>query len=180
MLYRQHLINELSARRDELLLFERRWAEESRDFARRLRALAGRACSDVRRAAEAEIKSGGARSEGALPCAELEHVGDVVVPFTESWRSHQGARAWAVEALRGRATFAADGSQILPGREISLPIAAVQVAWFENPHTADGKGYRKEWSFSVVSPEELLQTEGGKLTAADIVGFRRFKQEIAA
>ncbi|CAN5205712.1 MAG: DNA double-strand break repair nuclease NurA [Pyrinomonadaceae bacterium] len=180
MLYRQHLISELAARRDELLLFERRWAEDSREFARRLRALAGRACNDVRRAAEAEIKSGGARSEGALPCAELEHVGDVVVPFTESWRSHQGARAWAVEALRGRATFAADGSQILPGREISLPIAAVQVAWFENPHTADGKGYRKEWSFSVVSPEELLQTEGGKLTAADIVGFRRFKQEIAA
>ena len=92
--------------------------------------------------------------------------------------SHEEARRWAVETLAGRVTCAVDGSQLLPGREISLPVAAVQVAAFENPHTADGRGYRKEAHFELVTPDELLATQGGKITAADIVGLRRFALEL--
>ncbi|HZG53278.1 MAG TPA: DNA double-strand break repair nuclease NurA, partial [Pyrinomonadaceae bacterium] len=107
--------------------------------------------------------------------------GAFVVSFAERWRSHEEARRWALEVLEGRVTCAADGSQILPGREISLPVAAVQAAWFENPHTADGQGsYRKESRFALITPEELLQAEGGAATAADLVGLRRFELELAA
>ena len=180
MLYRQHLLTELTARREEFVRFEREWAQESRALARRLGALGNRRSGEVKQAAQAVVAAGAARAEGALPSVELDHAGAVVVPFNQTWRSHEAARGWAIEALRGRATFAADGSQILPGRETSLPIAGVQVAWFENPHTADGRGYRKEWGFSVVTPQELLATGGGKLTAADIVGFRRFELEAKA
>jgi len=86
-----------------------------------------------------------------------------------------------LEVLRERVTCAADGSQILPGREISLPVAAVQAAWFENPHTAGGQdSYRKESRFAIITPEELLEAEGGAATAADLVGLRRFELEIRA
>ena len=175
MLYRQHLISELHARRESFVAFEQTWSTEVRAYARRLRALAGRSAAEIQSAAEAD---GGRRQSSALPADELERAGACVVKFGAAWRSHEEARRWALQALAGRTTCAADGSQLLPGREISLPVAAVQVAAFENPHTADGRGYRKEAHFELVTPDELLATDGGKLTAADIVGLRRFALEL--
>ncbi len=175
MLYRQHLLSELHARRESFVSFERTWSAEVRDYARRLHALGGRKAAEIERATQAQGKR---RRPNALPCDELDRAGACVVPFGARWRSHEEARRWALGALAGRATCAADGSQLLPGREISLPVAAVQVAAFENPHTADGRGYRKEAHFELVTPDELLATEGGKITAADIVGLRRFALEL--
>ena len=71
--------------------------------------------------------------------APPQRAGGAIVPFGEAWRSHEEARRWALKVLGGRVTFAADGSQVFPGREASVPVAAVQVASFENPHTPDGR-----------------------------------------
>ncbi|HYP00144.1 MAG TPA: DNA double-strand break repair nuclease NurA [Pyrinomonadaceae bacterium] len=181
MLYRPHLNAQLRERRDEFVRFEAVWNEALGEYVRRLRALGGRASGEIKSAAERAIAAGAARAAGALPADELERAGAFVVAFKERWRSHEEARRWAVEVLTGRVTCAADGSQILPGREISLPVAAVQAAWFENPHTAAGQdSYRKESRFSIITPEELLKAEGGAATAADLVGLRRFQLEIAA
>jgi len=181
MLYRPHLNAELRDRREEFVRFEAAWGAAVETYARRLRELGGRTSEEIRSAAARAIAGGAARAAGALPTVELEHVGAFVVPFGERWRSHEEARRWALEVLTGRVTCAADGSQILPGREISLPVAAVQAAWFENPHTANGQdSYRKESRFALITPEELLQAEGGAATAADLVGLRRFELEIAA
>ncbi|HEX8164083.1 MAG TPA: DNA double-strand break repair nuclease NurA [Pyrinomonadaceae bacterium] len=180
MLYRQRLIEELSGRRGEFVEFGREWAEQAGDYASRLGALAGQTVAEVRAAAEAGIAAGVARKPSALPTVELDSAGSFVVPFEREWRTHEEARAWAVGALVNRVTFAADGSQILPGREISLPVAAVQVAWFENPHTKGGDGYRKEWDFRLVPPGDLLDAEGAGASAADVVGLRRFELEMAA
>lgn len=180
MLYRQRLIEELSARRGEFVEFGREWAEQAGDYVARLNALAGKTVAEVRGAAEAGVAAGVARKPSALPTAELEREASFVVPFARVWRTHEESRAWAVDALTDRVTFAADGSQILPGREISLPVAAVQVAWFENPHTRSGDGYRKEWDFRLVPPRDLLDTGGAGATAADVVGLRRFELELTA
>ncbi|MDQ1612275.1 MAG: hypothetical protein QOG00_2206 [Pyrinomonadaceae bacterium] len=182
MLYRPHLNAELSERREEFVRFEAAWGASVGSYARRLRELGGRASAEIRDAAAEAIKAGAARAAGALPTGELDGAGAFVVPFGERWRSHEEARRWALEVLGGRVTCAADGSQILPGREISLPVAAVQAAWFENPHTPDGQdSYRKESRFALITPEELLQAEGGgAATAADLVGLRRFELEMAA
>ncbi|HVG28438.1 MAG TPA: DNA double-strand break repair nuclease NurA [Pyrinomonadaceae bacterium] len=180
MLYRQRLIEELSGRRGEFVEFGREWAEQAGDYVARLVALAGQTAAEVKGAAEAGVAAGVARRPSALPSSELEREGSFVVPFARGWRTHEEARAWAVDALTDRVTFAADGSQILPGREISLPVAAVQVAWFENPHTRGGDGYRKEWDFRLVPPGDLLDTEGAGATAADVVGLRRFELELTA
>ena len=184
MLYRPHLNAELRERREEFVRFEAAWGAAVGSYARRLRDLGGRTSAEVAERAASAIASGAARAPGALPTAELERAGAFVVPFGERWRSHEEARRWALEVLRGRVTCAADGSQILPGREISLPVAAVQAAWFENPHAADGQdSYRKESRFALITPEELLQAEGsgGAATAAaDLVGLRRFELELGA
>lgn len=176
MLYRQHLLSELHARRESFVAFERTWGKEVRAYARRLRALGGRDAAEIERATQAQ--AGQRHKANALPADELERAGAFVVPFGARWHSHEEARRWALSALAERVTCAADGSQLLPGREISLPVAAVQVAAFENPHTADGRGYRKAAHFELVTPDELLATEGGKITAADIVGLRRFALEL--
>lgn len=175
MLYRQQLISEFDVKREEFVRFEQTWSVELREYTRWLEALGGRSAGEVK----SEV-SGAARAPGALPSAELERAGAMCVPFKESWQTHEEARRWALDALCGRVTFAADGSQLLPGREISLPVAAVQVASFENPHTRTGDGYRKEARFALITPEDLLANEGGKVTAADIVGLRRFELELQA
>jgi hypothetical protein len=173
MLYRNLLVDALRERRDEFMRFDRAWREDVLDYARRLQGLEGQTARAVREVV------GAARTPGALPSEELDQAGSSVIPFGRSWRTHEEARRWAIDVLQERVTFAADGSQLLPGREISLPVAAVQVAWFENPHTRDGK-YRKEASFDIISPVELLEGSADRLSAETVVGLHRFRMETKA
>ena len=170
MLYRDLLITALQDRREDFMRFDRSWRDEVRSYARRLHSLDGRASQEIRRLAGAQ------KAPGALPSTELDRTGSMIVPFGERWRTHEEARRWAIDALSERVTFAADGSQLLPGREISMPVAAVQVAWFENPHTREG-GYYKQARFNIVSPKDLLEDTDGRTNADTAVGFHRFKLE---
>lgn len=174
MLYRQHVIAALDQQREEFVSFEREWQADVALGARLLRELGGRRCAEI------QHELGDVSAPGALPCEELERAGGVALGFASAWGSHEDARRWALDILAGRVTFAADGSQILPGREVSLPVAGVQVAWFENPHTHDGQSYTKDARFRVVTPRELLEAEGGAANAGAIVNARRFKEEVRA
>jgi hypothetical protein len=173
MLYRALLTKALADKREDFTSFDRAWRDDVRDYAERVRRLGERTSAEVRLETAAEP------APGALPSEELERAASMVMPFAERWRNHEEARRWAIGALHERMTFAADGSQLLPGREISMPVAAVQVAWFENPHTRDGL-YRKQADFAIVSPAEFLEGAEDRIGAETIVGFRRFKLEIEA
>ncbi|HEX8187740.1 MAG TPA: DNA double-strand break repair nuclease NurA [Pyrinomonadaceae bacterium] len=173
MLYRTHVIGALESKREEFARFERSLRGEAGELAARLAALAGRTGAEVRQA------SGADAARVAFPSDELERAGAAVLPFRETWRSHEEARRWALEALRGRVTFAADGSQIFPGREASLPVAAVQIASFENPHTPEGR-YTKDVRFEVISPEQLLAGAGDYESPEQVVALRRFELEARA
>jgi hypothetical protein len=173
MLYRTHVISALERTREDFARFERSLRGEVGELAARLIALAGRRAEEVRQA------SGADAARVAFPSDELERAGAAVVPFRETWRSHEEARRWALEALRGRVTFAADGSQIFPGREASLPVAAVQVASFENPHTPEGR-YTKDVHFEVLTPEQLLGRPGDYESPEQVVSLRRFELEARA
>jgi hypothetical protein len=173
MLYRTHVIGALESKREEFARFERSLRGEVGELAARLAALAGRTGAEVRQA------SGADAARVAFPSDELEEAGAAVIPFGETWRSHEEARRWALETLRGRVTFAADGSQIFPGREASLPVAAVQVASFENPHTPEGR-YTKDVRFEVLTPEQLLGRPGDFESPEQVVGLRRFELEARA
>lgn len=91
---------------------------------------------------------------GAVPSDELNRR-TFSVGFDERWENHEQARTWAASILDRRVTFAADGSQIYTGKETLVPIAAVQIGWFENPHDA-GSTYEKNASFQILTPDELL------------------------
>jgi NurA domain len=171
MLYRSRLITELRERRAAFVDFERDLRGEVREVAARLRALVSETSEQVRGRVEA---AGGRVS---FPSRELEEGGGrVAVAFARRWRSHEEARAWAAGVLGGRVTFAADGSQIYPGRETSLPVAAIQVASFENPHTPEGT-YTKEAQFRIITPPELLEGDRAYESPEQVVGVRRFELE---
>jgi hypothetical protein len=173
MLYRSLLTKALEDKRDDFTSFDRAWREDVREYGRRLTLLGQQTVAGVRLGTAREP------APGALPSLELERAGSMAVPFAERWRNHEEARRWAITALARRTTFAADGSQLLPGREISMPVAAVQVAWFENPHTREGN-YEKQAKFSIISPAEFLEGTDASIGAEMVVGFRRFKLEVEA
>ncbi|MFL6285623.1 MAG: DNA double-strand break repair nuclease NurA [Pyrinomonadaceae bacterium] len=173
MLYRTHVMSALERRRVDFVNFERGMRDGVGELAARLRALAGRTSAEVQRASESDGK------RVTYPSDELEQARGAVVRFAERWRSHEEARRWAVGALAGRVTFAADGSQLFPGREASVPVAAVQVASFENPHTHEGR-YLKDVHFEVITPDELRAGGRGFDSPEQVVGARRFELEADA
>ncbi|HYX42271.1 MAG TPA: hypothetical protein VE821_11265, partial [Pyrinomonadaceae bacterium] len=93
MLYRQHLISELHARREAFVTFERTWGAEVRAYARRLRALAGRSAQAIRETTQAQQQARAAHKPNALPTDELERASGFVVPFDVRWRAHEEARS---------------------------------------------------------------------------------------
>lgn len=104
--------------------------------------------------AEIEAQLAGIAWPGARPTAEHDKYPGLVVPFAQHWQTHEHARAWALEVLQGVPTIAVDGSQITPTHDISVPLGAVQIGWFVNPHAA-GQTYIKDIAFEVLPPEEL-------------------------
>ncbi|HEY7914123.1 MAG TPA: DNA double-strand break repair nuclease NurA [Blastocatellia bacterium] len=121
----------------------------------------------------------GEASPGALPTGELD-AGHLIIRFEEEWENREEARAWAFETLLGRRTFSADGSQILPSRDYSVPVAAVQVGWFDNPHTPDGR-YIKDAAFEVLAPAEIMVRTGAATELSEqVVHGRRYALEVGA
>lgn len=113
---------------------------------------------------------------GALPTSEWD--GGAIVPFGLGWSDHAAARAWAAARLEGRATFAADGSQIEPDRRFSVPVALIQVGWFENLHSPEAPHYRKDVDVRVLGPDDLREDEVGPPKRK--VDLARFELEVAA
>lgn len=116
-------------------------------------------------------------SPGALPSEEWQDTKGLIVPFGVSFGNHREAREWAFSRISGIPTVAVDGSEIKPTKDYSLPMAAIQVAWFENPHTPEQQ-YIKDVVFQVIPPEELMREQGDGFGIADQrVALRRFEAE---
>ncbi|HMV47850.1 MAG TPA: DNA double-strand break repair nuclease NurA [Blastocatellia bacterium] len=113
---------------------------------------------------------------GALPTAEFDTAPNLCLPFAQRWNNHAEARDWACETLLGHTTFAVDGSQIPPHPGFSIPVAAVQVAWFENHHTREGS-YVKETEIEILSPDDL-KVEHESDRAEQKINVRRFELEV--
>jgi hypothetical protein len=126
--------------------------------------------------AEIEARLEGIPSPGARPTVEHDQHG-VMVPFDQQWENHEQARAWAKDVLLGVPTAAVDGSQITPSKEISLPVGAVQIGWFVNPHDPE-RDYVKDINFEILASDELVDKEEDVLGFPDReVNARRFVQE---
>ena len=130
--------------------------------------------------AEIEARLAGIERPGARPSLEHDRYRRPIVPFGQVWHNHEEARAWAEPVLRGVTTIAVDGSQISPSKDFSLPVGAVQIGWFENPHDP-ARDYVKDVSFQVLAPQELAgEDEGDGTIFPDWqVNWRRFQGECA-
>ncbi|HEV2655600.1 MAG TPA: DNA double-strand break repair nuclease NurA, partial [Ktedonobacteraceae bacterium] len=83
-----------------------------------------------------------------------------VFPFGREFANHEQARDWA-ECIEGVTTLAVDGSQLLPWRDASIPVALVQVGFFINPH-ARSRPYTKDVRIEVLAPDEIMEAPAGE------------------
>jgi hypothetical protein len=117
---------------------------------------------------------------GALPSVDWETRRSAVLPFDVELSNHEHAREWAAQTLYDRLTLAADGSQIQPLPDISVPVAAVQVGWFENPHNPDIP-YVKDVHVEILPPDEVFVVRNGVSVFSDqAVSLKRFELEVDA
>jgi hypothetical protein len=170
MLFRELLTDELNKQREEFRQFARSQAGDLEDYVEKLARFTGKSDAEIFQ------KLSGAHDCGAMPSEEINLAKNFSLPFGEAWKNHEEARAWAFRVLENRTTFAADGSQLFAEREVSLPVAAIQIGWFENPHNA-AQGYEKNARFFVLSPGELLSQDEPVIPETR-VGQRRFEAEI--
>lgn len=112
---------------------------------------------------------------GAEPFEPLGEFLNWVIPSGLVWDSREASYEWVRDRLTGISTFAVDGSQIYPGKDLSIPIALVQIGWFENLHRADGY-YEKDIAVDVMTPVELKATSSGDPVDRR-VNMRRFQME---
>ncbi|MEB3359796.1 MAG: DNA double-strand break repair nuclease NurA [Synechococcales bacterium] len=115
------------------------------------------------------------RDFGAQPLEPIPSNAPFVIPSNLSWKSREQSLAWVRDRLMGIKTFAVDGSQIFPGKDLSIPIALVQIGWFENPHLPSGD-YDKNINLDVMTPSDLRVNSSGE-PADRRVNFRRFQME---
>jgi hypothetical protein len=173
MIQRDKIIAAFSAKSARFVGFDRDFQDDAALYDGKLAEIANRDYHQLM----AQLAS--IPAPGAIPSDEFERNKWMIVSFAERWSNHEAARAWAYQTLHGHTTFAADGSQIMPSKDISVPVAAVQVAWFENPHLPDGK-YKKETRFEVLAPDELLMgNDGERQISEQMVNLRRFQMEVA-
>jgi hypothetical protein len=158
MFHRERVSAALEAKADRFAGYEVALSDSLAAYDQALSELAGMGKAEV------EARLAGIPWPGARPTEEQDEYKGVVVPFDQNWANHEQARAWARDVLAGVPTVAVDGSQITPSKEISVPVGAVQIGWFVNPHDGD-QPYVKDLYFEVLAPDELADED------EEIAGF---------
>jgi hypothetical protein len=194
MLHTQKLTAELEAARGRLAGYQQAYSRDLGAYRTALASLGTRypaaAAIETAQAALVPPAGPGGVSLGARPTAEYDAwrraggAGLPVLAFGRAFAHHEEARAWA-EGIHGWTTLAVDGSQLLPWRDASLPVALVQAGLFENPHTPPTP-YLKDVAAELLLPDDLLTAEPDTADAragealgysTQVVHLRRFELE---
>ena len=112
---------------------------------------------------------------GARPLESLMENQQGILPSRLMWRNRQDSLDWVRDRLTGVTTFAVDGSQIFPSKDFSIPVALVQIGWFENGHDQAGS-YAKDIQLDVMTPVDL-QADQSNEPVDRRVNVRRFEME---
>ncbi len=113
---------------------------------------------------------------GARPLEALSPDNQGICRSGLQWNNREHSLQWVNEQLSGVTTFAVDGSQIFPSKDLSPPIALVQIGWFENPHTSTAE-YIKDIELDVMTPKDLELGSTSK-PLDRLVNKHRFRMEI--
>lgn len=196
MLYTQKLQAELERKRDQFANYQEHYGQQLETYRAALRSLSLRYPSShtiEEKQRQLLIAPTAPASFGAFPTAEYDAWQRIrgnanqfpLFRFPTAFAHHGEARSWA-ERLRGVTTLAVDGSQLLPWRDASVPIALVQASYYENPHLPPAP-YVKDVVTEILAPEELLGAEPDQADArtgeilnysGQVVNLRRFELEV--
>ncbi|MGB3788361.1 MAG: DNA double-strand break repair nuclease NurA [Phormidesmis sp.] len=91
------------------------------------------------------------------------------------WENREQSLEWVKQHLSDVTTFAVDGSQVFPQKDFSIPIALVQIGWFENHHSAAGT-YEKDILLDVMTPKDLVADRSQPMDRW--INMRRFSMEV--
>lgn len=160
MLHKGKLQAALSAKQSQFALYDGTFSDQLKLYQHALETLYQDYVSSEE--LEAALPPEGTLTAGARPSiefdrwlvnAEQQHYHGPIFPFGREFLNHEQTRQWA-ECIEGVMTLAVDGSQLMPWRDASIPVALVQVGLFANPHQP-GRPYTKDVRMEVLSPEEI-------------------------
>ncbi|WP_088891083.1 DNA double-strand break repair nuclease NurA [Leptolyngbya ohadii] len=160
----------LTRKREEFTAFNREVWEHLQQYRSALKVLSAQGESEVQQLLSQCAGTTGARLLESLALAKQGVISSGLV-----WQNKEQSLAWVRDRLTGIRTFAVDGSQIYPGKDLSIPIALVQIGWFENPHLPTG-GYEKDIALDVMTPIDLQAGNSGEPVDRR-VNMRRFEME---
>ncbi len=159
----------LDEKQQQLTDFNQTMGADLQRYRKAWRALTTELCESIATALSAP-------SIGAHPLESFTAVKKGIIPNAHQWANREDSLGWVKSKLSGITTFAVDGSQIFPSKDVSLPIALVQIGWFENPHAANGD-YTKDIALDVLTPEDLKVGHRGDPVDRR-VNIRRFEMEV--
>ena len=159
----------LEEKRDVLAQFDQTMVYDLKQYREAWLRLTQESSSDVAKAL------GGSSQTGAKCLESFDRVKKGAIASEQQWSNREEGLAWVRSQLAGITTFAVDGSQIFPSKDVSVPVALVQIGWFENPHTEDGR-YTKDIVLDVLTPEDLKVSHRGEPVDRR-VNIRRFEME---
>lgn len=192
MLHKGKLLAALNAKRSQFSLYDGSFSEQLRLYQQALETLYERYPSSAQLENALPPDEIGMPPAGARPSSEFDRwlveasqrdYHAPYVPFGREFANHEQARVWA-ECIEGVTTMAVDGSQLLPWRDASIPVALVQVGFFINPHK-HGRPYTKDVNMEVLSPDEIMEEARNEASDPDSypysemqVTLRRYLLEI--
>jgi hypothetical protein len=162
------ILNQLDRKREEFMSFDRDALQALQLYATALLQLSQKSDQVLRTKLE-DIKDCGAR-----PLEPLGIFPEWVMHSGLSWQNREESLEWVRDRITGVSTFSVDGSQIYPSKDFSIPVALVQIGWYENFHLASGE-YQKDIKLDVLTPNDLKVGRGD--LADRRVNLRRFEME---
>ncbi|MBD3880144.1 DNA double-strand break repair nuclease NurA [Phormidium tenue FACHB-886] len=160
----------LNAKREDFAAFSQDALKQLQTYRSYLAKLSAQGEPEIQKRSMAHTADLGGRLLEPLTAAEQGVIASQLV-----WENREQSLAWVRDRLTGIKTFAVDGSQIYPGKDLSIPVALVQIGWFENPHLPIG-GYEKDTELDILTPADLQVGNSGEPVDRK-VNMRRFQME---
>lgn len=160
----------LNRKRDEFTQFDQTLARDFKRYLAQWQAFTKQALDTA-----VEQVNQGVGEMGARPLEGFNLAQRGILKSGLAWDNREQSLAWVRDQITNVTTFAVDGSQVFPDKDLSLPVALIQIGWYENCHTADG-AYRKDIRLDVMTPADLRTTANAIPTDRQ-VNIRRFQME---
>lgn len=112
---------------------------------------------------------------GARPLEPIDAKNHGIIRSHLQWENREQSLKWVGKQLSDVTTFAVDGSQVFPQKDFSIPIALVQIGWFENHHSVAGT-YEKDILLDVMTPKDLVADRSQPMDRW--INMRRFSMEM--